>query len=69
MRFVIRHCKEETEYIIEHQEDEFFDLAEVGDMFEVMCEKISKPQCCNECIGYEDRKRGVCPCPTVMSSL
>jgi hypothetical protein len=61
--------KEEISCIIEHQEDEFYELDEVTDLCETLADGLSKPQCCMDCFTENEFKRGGCPCPTVMLSL
>jgi hypothetical protein len=68
VRIHITH-KEETSYIIEHQEDEFFDLDDIKDLCETVGEGLFKPQCCTDCLEKDDLRKGECPCRIVMSSL
>jgi hypothetical protein len=68
MRVSVTH-REEISYIVDHQDDEFYDLDELKDLCDTIAESPSRPQCCTECSSDFDFKRGGCPCRIATSSL
>ena len=64
--------KEETSFIVEHQNDPYldFDLIDMEGFISFHYHDNSRPQCCEYCEAENNgSQKGGCPCPIAMSSL